>query len=159
MDLKYIYEDCLAIKKLKASDQIKIKLMQDICGQREDTWKVIGITAEAILVFKNNDYRYVSRMGINRSHYRKDRVEFFTDLLKKDFSFNEWCSYLCENDRTIFSLASENAKNKFSRIYEFSNEENHFRAKSIGWRHNKEDREFLSKVCESILRKNNEGVY
>ena len=51
----------------------KVRILGELMASAyDDHWRVIGITKEALNVFKVHNYKKVSRMGINRGHIYDD---------------------------------------------------------------------------------------
>ena len=141
MSDKKMYEDYLAIKKLNAGDSTKRKCIEFICNQRKHSWKVIGVTKNALKIFKQNNFKTVSGMGIERAHL-KDRSKFYQILLERDFSYDGWVKYIDDSDKTVLATKKENNVNKFSKITEVT-EKGLFKNTGFSWNHTSKERDFL----------------
>ena len=136
-----MYEDYLAIKKLNAGDSIKRKCIEVICNQRKDSWKVTGVTRNALKIFKKFDYKKTSGMNIQRAHL-KDRSKFYQILLERDLSYDSWLKYIDESDVTVLASKKENDVNKFSKVTKIS-EKGLFENTGFSWKHTRKERDFL----------------
>lgn len=75
-----LYHDFLLISKMKVSEKTKIRILTELFGETENPWRVIGITINALKIFKDNDFNRISGMGINRAHI-KDRKITYTKMV------------------------------------------------------------------------------
>jgi hypothetical protein len=141
-----IYHDYLIIKNMKSSMFAKSRSLSHIICEWKDYWKVIGITKEALKIFSKNDFKSKSRLGIQRAHITQDRIVTNEYLLTNDLSFDEFWSYLIENDKTVLATSSENKRNDFGEIIKIDENLDLFSARGFGWKHNKTEIEFLTKL-------------
>jgi hypothetical protein len=141
MSDKKMYDDYLAIKKLNAGDSAKRKCIELICNQRKESWKVTGVTKNALKIFRKFDYKKTSGMGIERAHL-KDRSKFYQILLERDFSFDDWVRYIDESDVTVLASKKENDVNKFSKVTKIT-EKGLFTNTGFSWKHTRKERDFL----------------
>ena len=124
---KQIFHDYQLIKQMQCESKTKIKLLTHLFGALHDAWKVTGITENALLKFANNDFKYKSGIGIQRSHII-DRQYFLKQMLSMKFiSENELFAYYYNHDKTILALSSENHDLKNAKIIRF--DDNLFRNK------------------------------
>lgn len=93
-------------------------MLTEFFSVNENAWRVIGITKEALLRFKDNDFKKKSRMGINRSHIN-NRSDCYSEMLNTDFTHaNEWWDFNYDNDETILAISQENKSNRFSEVFD-----------------------------------------
>lgn len=147
MDIQVLFNNYSKIKELEVDDKLKIRILTVLMGASEVSWRVVGITIEALKVFNKHEYKYKSGMRINRSHYPKSRKEFYTEMLLRSFSdCNGWWNYYKDNDITILATSSENTTNEYSDIIYIDGSLDLFRNKFISWRHTKKERAFLENL-------------
>jgi hypothetical protein len=141
-----LYHDYKLLLKMKVGNAKKVRLLSDLLGEAENPWRVVGITHEALKVFKNHGFKKVSKMGINRSHITR-RKETYSFMLKNNFdNAKEWWNYHFENDITILSTSSENLSGKSSKIIDIDPSLNLFKCRGFGWTHGKKEILFLEKL-------------
>ncbi len=135
---------------------IRKKLLEGLFNMNPNAWNVIGITHEALLVFKKYKYKKVSGMGINRSH-KISRAEQYKEMLFDNEAFERkyydkesfWAHYI-DGDATILATSSENMKNKFSRVYPIPEESDLFKTRGFAWKHGSEEIDFLKKLWKEV---------
>lgn len=155
---KDLFEDFNSIKKMNTSEKIKARLFGELLASVDNPWRVVGITKEAMCIFKKNGFKKVSRMGINRCHF-EDRNIQYKEMLKKDYqNANDFWKDYYDKDKTIFGTASENKKGiknnpnfKYFNSYkeeELKNGITLFICRGYAWKHNKEEINFLNDFYE-----------
>lgn len=141
-----IYNDYLLIKKMVSPMPRKIRILSELLGQWSESWRIVGVTEEALKVFSNYDYRCPSRIGVNRAHINQDRSVTNTFLLSNDINFEEFWDYLKSNDVTVLSTSTENMTNIYSKIFEIDRNLGLFKSSGFKWKHNKKEVEFLKEI-------------
>lgn len=142
------YHDFLLIRRMKAPTHKRARMLTELLSLNEDHWQVIGITEKALDVFVENNFKRVSRMGINRSHL-VDRHKTYTIMLDGDLmSLDEWWKFYRQNDKTILATSAENTTNNFSRTFEVDPALGLFKQKGFAWSHKKPEIEFLQQLHE-----------
>jgi hypothetical protein len=101
-----IYDLYKVIFKCELPEHKKQLLLTVSFGYEKWSWRVVGITKQAIIEFANNDYKYKTRT-FNRDHFYQDRNVTFSLMLKNIISFEDWWSLFWENDRTIIVTSKE----------------------------------------------------
>ena len=154
LESKHILHDAyLKICDMKIPTKRKVRLLSELMGENPDHWRVVGTTEQALTVFSENNFKKVSRMGINRSHL-VDRHETFTYMLENIMlDIDEWWQYYTERDKTVFATSGENMSNVFSNVIYFE-EQGLFRSSGFAWRHSKEESSFLQELYEQMINKN-----
>ena len=149
---KDLYDDFLLISQMKVSEKLKIKFITELFSETDNPWRVVGITKNALKVFKNHDFNRVSRMGINRSHLN-DRKTIYTKMLNSKFENpTEWWDYYYKNDKTIFATSSENMSSILNDVVVFKNSEGLFKSKGYAWTHRKKHEvPYLRKLADENL--------
>jgi hypothetical protein len=151
MKKEEIFEDYLMIKKMKAPLHTKLAFLTYLFSNQSNPWRVTGITHEALKVFAQNDFKKVSRMGINRSHIEA-RKDTYRTLLETDFnSIEEWWDYYFSRDMTILSTSSENMSEQLSKVYPIDPVLGLFRTSGYAWKHGKEEIAFLRNLAKMHL--------
>ena len=104
---KMTFNSCFTERK-------KINLMTSISGWEKWSWRVVGITQNAINeIHSNNGNSKVTKLLV-RDHFFQGRSETYKKMLSKLLSFEEWWSEFWENDRTILMTKVEH--NKIEKI-------------------------------------------
>ena len=123
----------------------KIRIMGELMAScYDDHWRVIGVTKEALNVFRAHGYKRVSRMGINRGHIH-DRIETFTEMLKNPIlDVKEWWDFFYNRDETILMTSTENMSHNLSEVYDVP--AGLFHASGYSWRHGQDEIKFLTEL-------------
>lgn len=146
-----MHQDYLTIFEMNAPINIKALMLGGLLSCNPDTWRVVGITEEALLVFKEHNFKKVSRMGINRSH-QVDRIETYTEMLtNKMIDIDSWWSFYSKNDTTILSTSSENMSKDGKKIIDIDTKLGLFKSQGFAWRHGKEEVLFLNNLYNDTL--------
>ena len=141
---------------LKIKDMIgltlsqKCRILSEYLGCYNNSWRIVGITKEALEVFSRNDFKKVSKMGINRSHII-ERNQTYSKLLTGDFDCDTFWKIFLENDKTILSTSSENMSKRSSRVIKIDSGEKLFKSSGYSWRHTKEESALLKEIYENEL--------
>lgn len=124
----------------------KVKILGELMTNAyDDHWRVVGVTQEALNVFKQHEFKKVSRMGINRGHIC-DRNDTLTFMLENPFdNVWDWWNYFYSRDRTILMTSTENMSHKESKVYDVP--EGLFHTSGFAWKHGKDEIKFLSELC------------
>ena len=143
MEKNEIFHDFRLICKMKAPISIKTSILTRLLVAQPNSWRVVGITDEALNIFMVNAFKYKPRMGINRSHI-ESRSDIYKIMLQTEYSScDEWWNFHLENDKTILATSSENLKNTFSKIYPLDECLSLFKSNGFGWKHGKNEENFL----------------
>tara|TARA_Y100000385_G_C13067162_1_gene627259 strand:- start:1501 stop:2022 length:522 start_codon:yes stop_codon:yes gene_type:complete len=151
-----LFHDYLMIKKMRAPEGNKIKMLSTLFSINPNSWRVTGITLAALEIFKKHNFKKVPRMGINRSHLIQ-RHTFYKHLLNIEISDEHmfWEKYY-KNDRTVLATSSENMKNSTSITDESldvpDDNRNLFKTSGYSWKHKDEEEDFLRDL---YFKKNN----
>ena len=147
-----MYSAFQAISKMEIDVSKKIGMLTTLFSIEPHSWRVTGISVDALEVFQKHQFQRKSKMGINRSHVKR-RFDSYKEILHKESKgeFNnhdEWWSFYFENDKTILQTSSENMKkNGQSKIIEISNPGwTLFKTKGYAWNHGREETELLKKL-------------
>ena len=149
-----LYHDFLLISQMKVSEKTKIKFLTELFSETGNPWRVVGITKNALEVFKKNNFHRVSRMGINRSHI-KDRKDTYSEMLNSKVKNSaEWWNYYYENDKTIFATSSENMSSRLDldNVIPLKNSEGLFKSQGYAWAHRKKNEvPYLQNLADEYL--------
>ena len=84
-----MYHDFVKISEMKAPHGLKCRILGEVFSQNPYSWRIVGITTQALECFRQTNFVRASRMGVNRSHL-VDRNGTYTKLLTNDHSFDQW---------------------------------------------------------------------
>jgi len=120
------------------------------------SWRVIGITPAALSKFEEWGFRYKSGEGLTRAHIYP-RIETVRILLapKEPMPAKEFIETWLKRDATILCARSENREPVPEYIRIENKDGSLFSCERLlaGWRHRKEEREFLMRLSEGHSRR------
>ena len=108
-ELYNIYESIL---KSSVSLNKKEKMLNSIFGFEPWSWRVVGISKEAIKEFKDNNFNYKSGT-FQRDHYFQARYITLRKMLEKSMPLSDWWNWYWENDKTILITKTEHNKKSY----------------------------------------------
>ena len=108
-ELYSIYESIL---KSSVSLNKKERMLNSIFGFEPWSWRVVGISKEAIKEFKDNNFNYKSGT-FQRDHYFQDRYITMRKMLEKLMPLGDWWNWFWENDKTILITKTEHNKKSY----------------------------------------------
>ena len=149
-----LFQEYQMLLKMKSDIGVKIRMLSILLYYNNpNPWRVVGITQNALVLFKTHEFKKVPKMGINRAHLI-NRDDTYREMLLNPISSSEvfWEKYL-GSDKTVFSTSSENLSKKgFSKIFYFeNNQEILFPAIGYAWKHNNKEIEFLRKFHNNVF--------
>jgi len=156
-----IYQDYLTLLGMRADNTSKIKILERIVAQGTNNWRVVGITRKALEQFADQNYKYVTRSGIQRAHIHR-RHDTFGQLIDNKTNEDEFWRLIDERDITILAAKGETKDITLAKAIEFENppelfkKENQdilFSANSVGYRHAVKEREFLRNLHAEVKSK------
>ena len=109
--------------------------MTSILGRQEWTWRVVGITEEAIKTIIGDNYKSDTKRKLQRDHYYQDRNETYKQIFEKFHPYEDWWNKVWDNDRTILMTKSEHSLKKKIKIYDLDWKLGLFRANGIGFKY------------------------
>lgn len=124
----------------------KNKLLTALGGGFEYPWRVVGITPAALDLLATNDYKYI-KGKICRAH-RVDRIKTSEMVFNRSepLPIDDFFQLLWANDETIISTKAENKSGGPSHFIPIDYKCGLFLgAGQVGWKHQKEEIEFLRK--------------
>lgn len=148
---KQIYDVYLAIFKLDFKLQRKCSIMTSLLGGDEWSWRVIGITINALNLLEKNQYKYL-KSSICRAHIigRLTSAKEVYDI-DEPVSFEEFFQIYWNNDRTVISTKAENSNHiRLPLVVPIDYKLNLFPCGAVvGWKHRKQEAIYLRKLHES----------
>jgi hypothetical protein len=108
-------------------------------------WRVVGITQNALEVFKKLNYKRPpgrGEDGVNRSHKHARSATYASMFEKYDWSFAEFWNFIDERDTTILATTKENYS-KGEEISAYDVPAGLFEAYGFAYRVNEREIEFL----------------
>ena len=95
----------------------KRTLMTSVMGYEKWSWRVVGISEEAIRAIAKHGYRKPPRT-LARDHV-KPRAETYTKIFEGDLMpLEEWWLWVWEHDKTVLMTNQEHTSRSISRVYE-----------------------------------------
>ena len=136
----------------------KTGMLTYLFSMEPNQWRVVGVSKDALRVFKEHGFKSKSKMGINRSHIKR-RYDSYIEIMKayeegKFQNHLEWWNFYFDNDETYLTTASENMrKSNHSEIIMIENPGfNLFRSVGFGWKHGPDEEELLRKLHELHIK-------
>ena len=125
----------------------KRMVMTSVLGHESWSWRVVGISKNAILEIKNNDFKHPSKK-LSRDH-KIPRSEFIDKLFDEKLQpFEIWWSKIWENDKTELITNIEHTSGSRSQIFPIDPSLCLFQSKMAGWQHTKKkEGEFIRQLC------------
>ena len=143
------YHDFLLIRQMRVPVSKRYRMLGELFGANPNNWRVIGITEQALNIFKQHDFKRVSRMGINRSHL-VDRVSTYTTMLEGPLmECDEWWDFYIDTDKTVLATSTENmSKGEWSRVHNIDPSLGLFKTQGFAWRHKDPEIQFLKEIVD-----------
>ncbi len=114
----------------------KRSVMTAVLGYEAWSWRVVGITEDAIRAIAKNNFNKPSRV-LARDH-RLPRVTTYNKLFEAKLPFAEWWDWIWDNDKTTLMTNEEHHSQKISKIYELDPYQSYFvDAEVAGWHQTK----------------------
>ena len=114
MELYKIHKEIVNSKVLSYNK--KEKALNVLFAYEPWSWRVVGISKNAIQHFKNNRFRYLK--GTQRDHYFQNRNVTMGRMIDSLMPFEKWWQWYWENDRTIIVTKKEHSQ----KSYNFNND-------------------------------------
>ncbi len=129
----------------------KRSLMTAVLGYETWSWRVVGITEEAIKAIARNNYNYPTRT-LARDHTHT-RMETYNRTFNEKMAFEDWWNWIWENDKTILMTNDEHSAihiTQPSKIYSIDPNESMFVDGGLIGFHFTQTREgrFVRALCE-----------
>ena len=88
----------------------KRNLMTEILGRENWSWRVVGISRNAVTEIITGNYKKDVTKKLERDHYFQDRRTTYTGLFENKHSFDDWWKKCWEGDKTILMTKLEHKK-------------------------------------------------
>ena len=139
----------LQVQQMDVPYSVKNKMLGAIFGMTPSPWRVVGITEKAIYRFKENNFKYKSGMGINRSHIfpRHKRNRYL--LENKDWILDSWWNYFYLRDKCVLATSTENM-NKEAIISKFSVPRQMFQSSGFSFKVKEKETLFLEEMYKQL---------
>ena len=109
---KQIYELYCAIYKSTLSPNKKEKMLNSIFGYEPWSWRVVGISKNAIREFAKNNFNYKSGT-FQRDHHFQPRYVTLRKMLENIMPYDKWWPWFWDNDRTLLVTKEEHNKKSY----------------------------------------------
>ena len=135
------------------SDHECNRILSATMAGKSFSWRVIGITMQALQQFKELDFKYKSGQGFTRAHLIS-RIQTVRSLLVSEtpVSATEFYNTWTNNDKTIICARGEN-REVVPQYISINNEDGDLfscEGKLAGWRHTRNEREFLRNLFDEL---------
>ena len=101
---EYIFKSSFDTKK-------KEVLLTIAFGNEKWSWRVVGISYQALSEFQQNGFKYKTRT-FNRDHFYQPRIVTFRKMLKELMPYEKWWKWFWKNDETIIVTIKQHNNNK-----------------------------------------------
>ena len=147
---KQIYELYKFIFHSKFAEHKKENLLNHAFTYEPWSWRVIGITTNALVEFKKNNFKYKTGT-FYREHFKQARHITMRKMLSNLMEYEKWWEWYWDNDKTIIVLGDERDKKNTirSKIIDIDWKLGYFEmAKLVGFKFSvKKEGEFLKKLA------------
>lgn len=146
---KAIYEIYKAIYSSPFNLLKKRSLMTAALGMEDWSWRVVGISKDAVIAIARNGFKKPSR-ALARDH-RVTRAHTYSQIFgDRLYDFGEWWDWVWENDQTILITNEEHHANNLSEIFPINLDLGLFRGNGmVGWKHSvKLEGQFIKDLIE-----------
>jgi len=127
------------------------RVLTAIMAAKPFSWRVVGITPQALRQFSDLAFRYKSKLGFTRAHIHP-RIETVRSLLAPEDPVPEsdFIDIWIKNDRTVICSRGENVA-ALPEYIPFENDDGALfscAGKLAGWHHKKQEIEFLKNLFQ-----------
>ena len=143
-----LYGLYLAVRKSYFSVSKQRNVIRSLLVGEEWSWRVQGISENAILVYAANDYKIVKRM-LERHHIVPFSETARVMLEEKALPKAEWWELIYSGEKTYLVTKDEHKSGKYSRILKVDPGLGMFANQAIGWKYRKKEAEFLKKLANA----------
>lgn len=126
----------------------KRSVITAVLGYETWSWRVVGISEEAIKAIASNNFNKPSGK-LARGHTLA-RVITYNKIFNEKMEFEDWWDWIWENDKTILVTNEQNRTMPISKIYPLNPADSYFvDAEVAGW-HQTQRREgaLIRQLCE-----------
>lgn len=129
-------------------DNDTTRLLTALMGSKPWSWRVVGITLEALDLFARNDFKRPPRL-IQRGH-KVNRVTTARQLFDRSAPavLDEFFRIFLKNDETVLMTAEQNRQKGFPKYTAIINPDAELFSSGslVGWQHRQGEIEFLRKL-------------
>jgi hypothetical protein len=151
MNKEEMFHDYLLICNMKAPTKSRAEILTLLFKNYHNSWRVIGVTENALLKFKDNNFKKIAGNIIQRAHLN-NRHTIFSEMMSQTFySIDEWWNFYHKNDETILALSSENDKVKECKIITIDQELGLFKRAGWSYRHTKLECQYLAGLYSEYI--------
>ena len=143
--IKQLYELYIKIRKSyfpksKQKDAIRVLLIGE-----EWSWRVTGISHNAICEYKKHDFKKCDARSLERHHYKKSFAETTKPMLENILAIDEWWESLYVNEVVCLVTKTEHKAGEVSddEIINIDYDLGLFKNCNIGWNYQKKEIDFL----------------
>ena len=124
------------------------RLLTSLMGGKPWSWRVVGITPEALDLFAQNNFKRPPKL-IQRGH-KFARVKTARKLFERPApaTLDEFFRIFLKNDKTVLMTAEQNQRKQFPKYSGINNPDGDLFpcGPLVGWQHGKNEVEFLRKL-------------
>ena len=113
---KEMYEFYVKVFDSSFDHQKKKNLLTSITGWEPWSWRVVGITANAVGAIVENDGHARVKSQLVRDHFFQGRSVTYNNMLKTKLNFEDYWKEFWNNDRTILMTKEEHNKIKADKF-------------------------------------------
>ena len=141
-----------AVYKCSLKKNHKIKILRNIFTYEPWSWRVVGISKKALREFAKNNFNYKTGT-FNRDHCFQPAATTMKEMLKKFMSYEEWWTWVWNNDKTVLVTITEHNKKSYKfkdDIIPIDWKLGYFQcAEAIGFKYRKKNEgKFLERLAE-----------
>ena len=123
-----IYESDFSLAKKRA-------LLTAVMAYEQWSWRVVGITEDAIRVIARNGFRK-PKHALARDHTQPRAITYTKVFCSGLMPFEEWWNWIWTHDKTILMTNKEHNSKNVSKVYPVDPGVGLFRSTGlVGWRH------------------------
>ncbi len=148
-NMKTLYSLYVHVRKSDLPKEKQYNLIRTLMAGEEWSWRVVGISVEALEWFKENDFKRTK--GIHRHHVVPFR-ETGRQMLQNIMTAAEWCALAYDNEKVHLVTKEENNKEQFSEIFCIDHKLGFFKNKQISYTYRiREEGQFLKDLASQGL--------
>jgi hypothetical protein len=146
---RLIYEIYVLLCRSHFSLPKKRNLMTGALGYETWSWRVTGISEDAIRAIAQNNFNKPSKL-LSRDHGRPRADTYSSEFFETIKSLEDWWDWVWESDKTTLMTNDEHNNRKVrSTIYPLDPKDNHFCSEVVGWHHTqKHEGTMIKKLIE-----------
>ena len=151
VDLKQIeqlYNLYVHIRKSSLPERKQYNLIRALLVGEVWSWRVVGISENALYQFAKNDFKKVKNK-IDRHHHIKSFAEYSKRMREETIPMGKWWKLVYENEEVLLVTKEEHRSGTIENKLDIDFDRGLFRNNpSVSFRYRKEEREFLRKLAK-----------